>query len=256
MSTTGPGSRLLRQTLLIATLWALATMAIELAVLPLDRMSLPGLAATALDVAVRRFISGLLLAGFALGLAPRLRGARLLLGAAAALLMAAGLPIMNLPLGTEFGAGDAAAGSVAWLAPSWLLAYTAWSTCCYGGALLAICLLQQRAQRVAALLDAGRAGRDRAQTLLAQTRFEALRARLDPQLLLRVLAEVERRYAERRPDAQALLDALIDFLRAQLPSAVAAPQAALQRQQLCSRLLQELGPERPAPLPTIQRGAI
>ncbi len=70
--------------------------------------------------------------------------------------------------------------------------------------------------------------------MLSQAQLQALRGQVDPDLLLRVMAEVQCRYAANADAAERLLDQLIGFLRGAMPgvrsgrSTLAAELALLQ----------------------------
>lgn len=96
--------------------------------------------------------------------------------------------------------------------------FAAWIAVVSALPFFAYCLIVQRAVRVRALL--ARAGFERARTaaLVGQARADALEGRVDPALLQRTLLALQAAYASDRARAEALLDALVDFLRQAMPA--------------------------------------
>lgn len=82
----------------------------------------------------------------------------------------------------------------------------------------AYCLLVQRSVRVRALLGRAEFERMRTAALVGQARADALEGRVDPALLHRALVALQGAYADQRARAEALLDALVDFLRQAMPA--------------------------------------
>lgn len=78
-------------------------------------------------------------------------------------------------------------------------------------------------ERLDALQERSRSARQR----LAQSRLQAIQARIDPQLLFDMLAAVRRFYASDAVRAEALLDELSLFLRAALPR-LRSPRSTLE----------------------------
>lgn len=93
-----------------------------------------------------------------------------------------------------------------------------WLQLVYGSVFFAYCLATQRALRVRGVLARAELERERSATALNEARIDALAARIDPTLLLRVLTAAKRAYARRSDGADTLLDALVTFLRLAMPA--------------------------------------
>jgi hypothetical protein len=96
--------------------------------------------------------------------------------------------------------------------------YTAWVMLVYGGAFFLYCLFAQRALRVRGLLARAEFERGRSAALANSARIEAVEGRIDPALMLRALGTLRARYAQGRDGAEAILDALVTFLRLAMPA--------------------------------------
>lgn len=95
--------------------------------------------------------------------------------------------------------------------------YQAWVITFYGGLYFFVWTLGYRAERTRALLAEAQIARLRAETLLGESRLEALRECIDPRFLLQVVGEAERRYADRPESADGLIAQLVSFLRLAMP---------------------------------------
>jgi len=93
-----------------------------------------------------------------------------------------------------------------------------WLNLVYGGVFFAYCLATQRAVRVRGVLARAELERERSATALNEARIDAMAARVDPALLLRVLTAAQQAYARRPDGADALLEALVTFLRLAMPA--------------------------------------
>jgi hypothetical protein len=94
----------------------------------------------------------------------------------------------------------------------------AWVAFAGGIPFFAYCLVAQRAVRVRGLLARAEFERARTTTLLGQAEVDALEGRVDPAMLQRSLEALQSAYASDRARAEALLDALVDFLRQAMPA--------------------------------------
>lgn len=119
-----------------------------------------------------------------------------------------------------------------------------------------------RAERTRGLLGDAEIACSRSDTVLSQAQLQALRGQVDPDLRLRVMAEVQRRYAGNPGAAERLLDKLVNFLRSAMPgvrSGRSTLAAELALVQSYVALWAELEPLRPgwrlnidAPLPELE----
>lgn len=120
--------------------------------------------------------------------------------------------------GSTFAGVAASLGASAWLATPLvsdaLLGYHTWTNLFFGGLLAAALTFDLRAERTRSLLHAAGRARARAATLVNEAQFEAIRAQVDPRDLVETLREVRARYALDPVAAEALLDRLVNFLRA------------------------------------------
>jgi hypothetical protein len=124
-------------------------------------------------------------------------------------------------------------------------AYQTWTVLFYGGFYFFAWRLNDRAERTRALLGEGEIARIRAETLLGEAQLRSLRGRVEPALLLRVMSEVERRYAYPGSNADGLLARLVAFLRLAMPavrSGESTLRGALALARAYTELLAELEP--------------
>lgn len=103
-------------------------------------------------------------------------------------------------------------------APPWpTFFYNLWVILFFGGLFMVVCVLNIRAERTRTSLGKAEIERSRTEILLGEAQLRALQGHVDPVFLLRVLADVEQRYAHRPADADRLLDRLVVFLRNAMP---------------------------------------
>jgi hypothetical protein len=95
--------------------------------------------------------------------------------------------------------------------------YQAWVIVFYGGLYFFLWTLNYRAERTRQLLNDAHLARMHAETILAEAQITALREYVDPQFLLRVVTEAERRYASHTTSADQLIGRLVSFLRLAMP---------------------------------------
>ncbi|MEZ5651281.1 MAG: hypothetical protein R3E87_12105 [Burkholderiaceae bacterium] len=93
-----------------------------------------------------------------------------------------------------------------------------WLNLAYGGAFFIYCLNSQRALRVRATMARATLARERSAAALDDERVRAIAARLDPALMLKTLTAIREAYGQHRQRADALLDALVAFLRLAMPA--------------------------------------
>jgi len=98
------------------------------------------------------------------------------------------------------------------------LVYQFWVVLFYGGLYFVAWSLRHRSQRSRETLARVEIARIKAETMLAEEQLHRLRGRIEPQLLLRVVTEVERRYLSDGPSADELLGLLVAFLRLAMPA--------------------------------------
>jgi hypothetical protein len=91
--------------------------------------------------------------------------------------------------------------------------YHGWLMVFFGGLAAAVYASQRRRARMLCALRAAEIGRATSQQRLAQARLASLQARVEPDLLLRRLIELEQSYAADADAADLRLDELIAFLR-------------------------------------------
>lgn len=120
--------------------------------------------------------------------------------------------------GSPFAGAAASLGASAWLATPLvsdaLLGYHTWTNLFFGGLLATALTFDLRAERTHSMLLAAGRARARAATLVNEAQFEAIRAQVDPRDVVETLREVRTLYARDPEAAEALLDRLVDFLRA------------------------------------------
>jgi hypothetical protein len=98
-----------------------------------------------------------------------------------------------------------------------LAAFDFWLSLFYGGLLVTAYVLMVRGERMRSLLRQAAVARSRTEALLDQARLQGLQSQVDPRLLLDTLDEVQALYRHESARADALLDVLVEFLRAALP---------------------------------------
>ena len=196
-----------RRALGYGVLWAIACSVMESFALPLGRLSLTDLLQFNLRGTTEWMAIGIVLASALMVLEPRLT------------------PALFAPVLLAF----ALAASVGWalvfellFRPTWLAtggikAHLFWGCLCYGGVFIAVYRMSQRGERTRALLAQAEIARQRSEAALGSAQLQALQGQIDPAFLLRVMTEVERRYAAAPTTVDHLLDPLIGFLRAAMP---------------------------------------
>lgn len=151
--------------------------------------------------------------------APRSLGARQLALAVVAGSIAGVLAwqaLVNLVLRERFGIWvlrDFVGQPVNWTAG---VLYHIWLMLVFGGLAAAVYSSRQRHARMLAVLHAADLDRATSQRRLADARFSALQARIDPEFLFQALTKLEQLYVADPPGADRLLEELIVFLRGAL----------------------------------------
>lgn len=123
--------------------------------------------------------------------------------------------------------------------------YGLWMVLAYGGPLAALCVFLIRFERARELLLQTEIERRQAQAELEEAEFDGLLQRVDPALVRRALAEVQRRQATEPAAADELLDLLVDFLRGAMPGLRRAQSTLADEIELVrayARLRQALDP--------------
>ncbi len=138
--------------------------------------------------------------------------------------------------------------------------YVLWVTAFYGGLLVAARIFTVRVERSRHLLHQSAMARSRTEALLDAARLQALQSQIDPDLLLDSMRELDQRYRASPERAEALLEALVEFLRYAMHGLrvpVSTLNAELQLARAFSHLQQERGVpgawrivEEPGPPPT------
>jgi hypothetical protein len=118
-------------------------------------------------------------------------------------------------------------------------AYQTWIVLFYGGFYYVAWRLNHRAERTRELLGQASVARMRSETLLGEARLQLLRGHVEPGFLLRVITEVEQRYAHAASTADGLLARFVAFLRLAMP-AVRSGQSTLAGELALARAYGEL----------------
>lgn len=116
----------------------------------------------------------------------------------------------------------------------------------YGSPLVWFCMVGRRAARARDVLGRAEIERTRTSAMLNDARLMAMKSRIDPDLLLRAMARVRALYCAERVRAEALLDALVAFLRlamAGVRGAHSTVDAELALLAAYARLTQGLAPD-------------
>ena len=92
-----------------------------------------------------------------------------------------------------------------------------WGGLMYSGLFVLAYRLSVRSERTRRLLAAAEIAREQAEAAWAAARLQVLQGQVDPAFLLRVMIEVQRRYAHDADGVDRLLDTLVGFLRAAMP---------------------------------------
>lgn len=113
------------------------------------------------------------------------------------------------------------------------LLYQAWFIVFYGGLFFLAWTLDRRGQRTRRLLSQAGIARERTQALLGEARIRVLRNHVEPELMLRAMGEIERRYSADPAAADRLLGRLVSFLRAAMPGVRAGRTTLRKEIELC-----------------------
>lgn len=124
-----------------------------------------------------------------------------------------------------------------------LLVYHTWTNLFFGGLLALTLAFDLRTERVRNSLHFATVARSQAALLAGRARFEKVRARVDPSLLIDTLADVRQRFDVQPAAAERLLDALVTFLRAAMPG-LRRPVSDLDAELQLARSYAELQCER------------
>ena len=200
-----------RRALGYALLWGLAFEALESFVLPLGDLSWRQLLEFALQTSDIWLVCTFGVACLAMFAEPRMSTAKLALSTVAVALALAAAGVLLGDVGTEVALFQKPRSFAT------RFAYGAWGCLFYGGLFMLVLVLVMRAERTRSLLGHAEIARSQTETVLSQAQLQALRGQVDPDLLLRVMAEVQRRYAANAAAAERLLDHLVGFLRSAMP---------------------------------------
>lgn len=127
--------------------------------------------------------------------------------------------------------------------------YLLWTVLVYGSLFIVWWIAAERAEATRRLLADAQLARRRGEAELDQARLLALRGRVDPAMVLDVMADVQRRYRDDPAAGDRLLDLLVAFLRCAMPAvrsgtSTLAGEVALVR--AWSALMRERDPQRAA----------
>jgi hypothetical protein len=198
-----------RRAVVYGLLWAVTIMVTETFVQPLDAMSLSKWLWFELGM-MQWAVAGVALASATMLLEHRLRPWMTAPAVVAfSLLVTAGW----WQFGTEH---DQSPYSSTWFEGSGRL-HVFWSAMVYGGLFVAAYRLSMQSERTRELLAQAEIARQETETLLSEAEFLSLQGHVDPAFLLRVMIEVEHRYAHDPAGMGRLLDPLVNFLRAAMP---------------------------------------
>jgi len=92
-----------------------------------------------------------------------------------------------------------------------------WGAMVYGGLFVAAYRSSMQSERTRALLARAEIARQETENLFSEAQLLSLQGHVDPAFLLRVMVEVERRYANDAAGMGRLLDPLVTFLRTAMP---------------------------------------
>lgn len=126
--------------------------------------------------------------------------------------------------------------------------YTLWVILFYGGLFMMACAQSARAERTRNALARAEIERQESEIILGETALQALKTRVDPDILLSAVGEIERRYEVDPVGADQLLDALVAFLRCAVPGLRDAQRMLgdeLRLASACARVWNEVDRERP-----------
>jgi hypothetical protein len=92
-----------------------------------------------------------------------------------------------------------------------------WGAMVYGGLFVAAYRSSMQSERTRELLARAEIARQETENLFSEAQLLSLRGHVDPEFLLRVMVEVEHRYAHDAAGMGRLLDPLVNFLRTAMP---------------------------------------
>ncbi|MEO5771153.1 MAG: histidine kinase [Burkholderiaceae bacterium] len=95
--------------------------------------------------------------------------------------------------------------------------YLTWGQFLYAGLFMGAGALAHRTERTQQRLAQAEIARSRSEALFSQAQLTSLDGSLDPAFLVRVLDQMQARYASNAASADRLLDALVTFLRVAMP---------------------------------------
>ena len=122
-----------------------------------------------------------------------------------------------------------------------------WSCAFYGGLFVFALRVGMQSERTRRLLGSAELARQQTESVLSEARLLSLQGQVDPEFLLRVMVEVERRYARDPAGMGRLLDRLVSFLRAAMPGVRSGASTLAAEVLLAERYAEvcaELGPDR------------
>jgi signal transduction histidine kinase len=118
-----------------------------------------------------------------------------------------------------------------------------WENLFYGGLLVAARIFTVRMERTRHLLHQNAMARSRTEALIDATRLRALQSQVDPNLLLDSMQQLEQRYRASPQRAEALLEALVEFLRYAMHG-LRVPVSTLDAELQLARAFSQLQHER------------
>lgn len=207
-------------------LWGIAREAMSAFALPLSQISAMELLIFEAHTLPHACLAGVVLAGATMLLERRLTLA----------LIAPALVAFSLLFADRY---SLSAPSVGVDVPSWLHnpsnLHTIWGNMFCGGLFVAAYRLSAQSERTRGLLAQAEIARQQTEALLSAAQLQGLQGHVDPAFLLRVMAEVERRYGHDAAGAGRLLDALVSFLRAAMPGVRSGASTLAAEMLLCTQ---------------------
>jgi hypothetical protein len=168
-------------------------------------------------------------------------------------LAAAGLALMVAAAGHELIVlvnSDRMAAVIGHPPLAWSIFFFAlWNILCFGSLLLAALAVARRESWTALVVASAEIARNRDDARLRTVDVQNVRGQLSPALLIAAVSELRRRYAEDGERGERLLDKLITFLRAAMPSirtGRSSLSGELETVKAYAQLLAELDPTRGA----------
>jgi hypothetical protein len=205
-----------RRGLAYAVCWGAAAGTLESAVpiAAIDDWTV-AIALSALETLPGWLFAGLVVVALARVGVPRLSGLQLLLATAAAATVVTFVriemrwPFISLGIRISFAGGTPTIEASA--------VYLGWAVFVYGGLFVGACALAQRTERTRWLLARAELARSRSETAFNMAQLSASQGLVSPAFLMRLLDEMQRRYASDVARAERLLDQLVGFLRLAMP---------------------------------------